>query len=96
MSIALFGLGKLAATPGALDDLRANGQAATELIKRHRAGDFGEVSEGDAAANRQDIADGIGRVLSAYTLPDGSRLWVITNIVDGEGTDTCVLRPDEY
>lgn len=96
MSTALFGLGALVATPGALDDLRANGQSAADLIERHRAGDFGDISEGDAAANWQDITDGNGRVLSAYTLADGSRLWVITNIADGQGMDTCVLRPDEY
>jgi hypothetical protein len=96
MRTALFGLGQLAATPGALDDLRANGQTAAQLIERHIAGDFGDVSESDAQANRQDIAAGTGRVLSAYVLADGARLWIITNIVDGEAYDTCVLRPDEY
>jgi hypothetical protein len=83
MSTALFGLGELAATPGALDDLRTNGQTAAELIDRHVRGDFGEVGEDDAAANRQDVADGNGRVLSAYTLADGSRLWVITSATRG-------------
>ena len=84
MSTALFGLGQLVATPGALDDLRANGQTAAQLIARHIAGDFGDVSESDAEANRQDITTGTGRVLSAYVLADGTRLWIITNIVDGE------------
>jgi hypothetical protein len=76
---------------------KANGQTAAELIARHVAGDFGDVSESDAEANRQNIAIGTGRVLSAYTLADGAtRLWVITNIVDGRARDTCVLRPGEY
>jgi hypothetical protein len=83
MSNALFHLGHLVATPGALDDLKANGHTAAQLIERHIAGDFGDVSESDAAANRQDIAGGNGRVLSAYTLPDGSRLWVITSATRG-------------
>ncbi len=96
MSTVLFGLGQLVATPGALDDLNANGKTAAQLIERHIAGDFGDVSEADAEANRQDIAVGSGRVLSAYVLADGSRLWIITNIVDGEASDTCILRPDEY
>ena len=93
---ALFGLGQVVATPGALDDLAANGQTAAELITRHVRGDFGDVCESDAQANRQEIADGNGRVLSSYTLADGTKTWIITNIVDGEGVDSCILRPSEY
>ena len=97
MSNALFSLGQLVATPGALEDLIANQQSGAELLDRHVAGDFGDLDEGDAEANRRDIAEGEGRVLSSYTLADGTtKLWVITNIVDGEASDTCVLRPAEY
>ena len=65
MSTVLFGLGQLVATPGALDDLNANGKTAAQLIERHIVGDFGDVSEADAEANRQDIAAGSGRVRRA-------------------------------
>jgi hypothetical protein len=83
MSNPLFHLGQLVATPGALDDLKANGQTAAQLIERHIAGDFGDVNESDAAANRQDIAAGTGRVLSAYVLADGTKLWIITSATRG-------------
>jgi hypothetical protein len=35
MSTVLFGLGQLVATPGALDDLNANGKTAAQLIDWH-------------------------------------------------------------
>jgi hypothetical protein len=96
MSNALFRLGQLVATPGALDDLIASEMRGADLLRRHVAGDFGDLDPDDIRANLGDIACGNGRVLSRYTLAGGQRLWVITNIVDGEACDTCILRPDEY
>lgn len=92
----LFGLGQLVATPGALEVLEANRQSTFELARRHSTGDFGDISTDDAEANRRDIAEGQGRVLSAYVLRDGSLVWLMTNIVDGKATDTCALLPEEY
>ena len=94
MSTALFGLGQLVATPGALDDLRANGQTAAQLIERHIAGDFGDVGEGDAEANRQDIADGNGpRAQRLHVLADGNQAMGHHQHRGRRGQDTCVLRP---
>ena len=59
---------------------------------RHRAGDWGEVDAADAAANDRAVSEG-ERVLSAYTLKDGTRLWVIT---EADRSSTCILLPDEY
>ena len=51
----------------------------------------------DAARNDAALADG-GRVLLAYTLRTGVRIWVITEAVgdDGRRASTCLLLPDEY
>ena len=91
-----FSLGFLHATPGALAALVAAGETPTTYLTRHLAGDFGALDPEDVRANRQDIAHGNGRVLSSYTLPTGVRLWLITNLVDGQGYDTCLLLPEDY
>jgi hypothetical protein len=42
-----FRLGRLVATPGALQALADAGQSPLEFIQRHQAGDWGEVPEED-------------------------------------------------
>ncbi len=88
----LFNLGKVVATPGAIEALAEAKTAAWELLIRHVAGDFGEVDKEDWQANLDAIKDG-SRILSAYTLKTGERLWAIT---EADRSSTCVLRPDEY
>ena len=70
-------LGRLLSTPGAIDAMAMAGQEPMELIIRHRTGDWGEVDAEDWTANDQAIVDG-ERVLSAYTLQGGARVWIIT------------------
>ncbi len=74
-----FTLGSTVATPGALSALTAAGMPTLTLLLRHMYGDFGELDAEDCRANQQDIAHGNGRVLSAYTLATGERIWIITN-----------------
>lgn len=88
----LFSLGKVVATPGAIEALAEAKTSAWELLIRHVAGDFGEVDQEDWQANLDAIKDG-SRILSAYTLKTGERLWAIT---EADRSSTCVLRPDEY
>lgn len=95
MSRSTFSLGRIVATPAALDALATAGATPAIYLERHAAGDFGEVPSSDAQANRRDIAEDEGRVLSAYELPDGTRVWVITQLA-GEATYTTLLLPDEY
>jgi len=88
----LFKLGEIVATPGAVQCL-ANAQTpAWELLARHVSGDFGDVDEEDRRANEEAIKDN-SRVLSAYTLRTGERLWVIT---EADRSSTCLLRPEDY
>ena len=51
----------------------------------------------DLRANAEALRHG-SRILSAYTLPTGVKIWIITEAEDEEGnrTSTCVLLPSEY
>ena len=89
---ARFPLGATVATPGALAALQAAGQTPASLLARHVAGDWGEVPVEDAAQNELSIAQG-WRILSAYTLTTGEKIWVIT---EADRSVTTVLLPDEY
>lgn len=86
-------LGKVVATPGALETLEAAGVNLWELLSRHVQGDWGDVCPDDAALNDEAVTDG-SRILSAYTLPKtGERVWIIS---EADRSSTCCLRPDEY
>jgi hypothetical protein len=85
-------LGRLLSTPGAIEAMAKAGQDPLELINRHRNGDWGDVDAHDWAVNDQAVTGG-ERVLSAYTLKDGVRLWIIT---ESDRAATTLLLPDEY
>ena len=89
---ARFTLGRVLATPGALDALRRNHSGAWTYLKRHVTGDWGDLDTADVAENELSLVQGF-RLLSAYNLPDGTRVWVIT---EADRSATTVLLPDEY
>jgi hypothetical protein len=69
----LFRLGKLVATPGALEALDKAGQQPWQLLLRHFQGDWGDLDDEDRRLNDEAVTDG-SRILSAYTLKTGVRL----------------------
>jgi hypothetical protein len=80
------------ATPGALRALALAGAHGADFLTRHAAGDWGDVDAHDWAANdRALLAD--ERLLSAYVLPTGERLWIIT---EADRSASTLLLPDEY
>lgn len=87
-----FQLGKVVATPGAIKALDEAQTSPEELLSKHVSGDFGDVDADDKQANVDAIKDG-DRILSAYKLKTGERLWVIT---EADRSSTCILRPNEY
>jgi hypothetical protein len=87
-----FGLGRIVATPGALDALERCEQAAAELLHRHVVGDWGDLDEEDRAENELSVKKGF-RLLSAYRLRDGTEIWIIT---EADRSSTTVLLPEEY
>ena len=88
----LFPYGRTVATPGALAALRLAGVAPESLLDRHIRGDWGELCEDDRRMNAEALPSG-GRLLSAYALPDGTRVWIIT---EADRSATTLLLPHEY
>jgi hypothetical protein len=89
---AKFPLGRLAATPGALEAMEASGQTAEFFFARHASGDWGEVNEEDQKLNDEALAHG-DRILSAYRTLKGVWLWVVT---EADRSSTVALVPQEY
>lgn len=89
---ARFRLGQIVATPGALDALDAAGVSAGALLSRHVIGDWGDIPAEDAEENEFSVGRRL-RLLSAYTLPNKVRVWVIT---EADRSVTTLLLPDEY
>lgn len=88
----LFPLGRTVATPAALVALTFNQVSPQMLLHRHRNGDWGDLSEEDKQLNDQAVKDG-SRILSAYVLADGTRVWVLT---EGDRSASTILLPEEY
>jgi len=92
-----FSLGQTLATPGALEALQQVNSNGLEYLRRHVTGDWGIVCEDDKQANEQALKTG-ARLLSAYFLPDETKLWIITEAEDdtGKRAATTLLLPEEY
>ncbi len=88
--VSLFPLGRVVATPGALEVLAP--EETLVLLRRHASGDWGEVDAHDRRANNRALKDGT-RILSAYTLHGGEKVWIIT---EADRSSTCLLLPSEY
>ena len=95
--MCLFPLGRVVATPAALESLEAVSQSPQQILRRHAAGDWGDLSIDDKEANSKAITNG-SRIFSAYTLSTEVKLWVITEAANesGKRASTCILLPDEY
>lgn len=97
-----FPLGQIVATPGALAALkRCYGEqpptadwsrAVAALLFRHAAGDWGQVCAEDKQSNDHALKTG-ARLLSAYVLTDGTRVWLIT---EADRSATTILLPEDY
>ena len=70
----------------------------TALLDRHAAGDWGEISEDDRAANDETARTGDGRLFSSYATAEHGTLWIITDDIrgEGEGPLTTVMFPEDY
>jgi hypothetical protein len=89
---ALFLLGEIVATPGALAALERASQPATCFLARHAIGDWGELDPADIAENVYSVIHGF-RLLSSYQTNAGEKLWIIT---EADRSATTLLLPEEY
>jgi hypothetical protein len=87
MSKSRFSLGSIVATPGAIDALQQAGETPASFLRRHVAGDWGDVDEHDRDENEMSLREGF-RLLSAYKLTDGTKIWIITE-ADRSVTTNC-------
>jgi hypothetical protein len=87
-----FTLGQVVATPGALAALAEAGQQPEEFLDRHIVGDWGDLDDEDKAENEFSVSRHL-RILSAYHLKSGIKLWIIT---EADRSATTLLLPEEY
>lgn len=84
--------GQVVATPGALRALQATGQDPFQFLQCHASGDWGELCQEDKQENEFSLKHGF-RILSAYRLSDGTKVWIIT---EADRSATTLLLPSEY
>lgn len=89
---ALFELGQLVVTPGAVEALKREKRHPVQLISRHVIGDWGTLPEEDVAENEFSLKNGY-RLFSSYEFESGSKYYVIT---EWDRSVTTVLLPAEY
>lgn len=92
-----FPIGKLLATPGAMEALQEADVDIIDLVERHICKDWGDLSDEDKRLNDEALHDG-SRILSAYILPTEVKIWIITKAADdkGERAATTASLPKEY
>jgi hypothetical protein len=84
-------LGRVVATPGALNLLLEAGGHPFDYLTRHAAGDWGDLCAFDRRQNEIALRGGY-RVLSSYEVHTG-RVWIIT---EADRSVTTFLLPEEY
>lgn len=87
-----FTLGQIVATPGAIAAMAPSGEKPGQFLRRHAAGDWGDICPEDKILNDEAIEVG-ARLLSAYRTSLGVRLWIIT---EADRSVTTILLPEEY
>jgi hypothetical protein len=84
-------LGRIVATPGALEVLSEAGEDPLSYLSRHSSDDWGDLDEEDRRENERSLRNG-WRILSSY--PGGGKtVWIIT---EADRSVTTILLPEEY
>jgi hypothetical protein len=63
-----------------------------EYLMRHLSGEWGEMDGEDWRENEYSLTHGL-RLLSAYLLSDGTKIWMIT---EADRSVTTFLPPEDY
>jgi hypothetical protein len=92
MATERFPLGQTVATPRALEAFVRAGETPLPFLAQHATGTWGELDDEDKAENEAAVERGF-RILSAYRLADGTRIWTIT---EADRSVTTILMPEEY
>ncbi len=89
--MAPFPLGRVVATPGALELLEGAGQDPLRYLARHRSGDWGDLDNYDHQENELALKHG-WRIVSSYPVREKT-IWIIT---ESDRSSTTILLPEEY
>lgn len=73
-----FEVGEIVITPAASAALEASGHALSDLLAKHQAGDWGDVSDQVRAVNERGLAEQFN-LQSIYVVTKAHRLVVVTN-----------------
>lgn len=92
MTAPRFASGIVLITPGIEAAFAGRLSLVGDLLARHLTGDWGDLCPADRAANARALQTG-ARLLSAYSVADGTRVWIITEADRGSST---ILLPEEY
>ena len=84
-----FPLGEIVLTTNAMGQLNPN--AINDGLKRHAAGDWGDVCPEDREENELSLKEGY-RLLSVYRSGE-TPFWIIT---EADRSVTTILMPDDY
>lgn len=87
-----FPLGRIVATPGAIEALAQANVDGRELLFKHHRGEWGDLSEDDKQENDFSV-DKYLRLFSCYRINDDEKIWVIT---EADRSVTTLLLPGEY
>ena len=88
----LFSPGVVVATPAALEALEEAKEEPSAYLRRHLSGDWGDLEEFNKLQNESALENDY-RILSAYKLKNGTRIWIIT---EADRSSTCLLLPSDY
>jgi hypothetical protein len=87
-----FPVGRVVATPAALELLERYGKTPSGYLNRHLAGDWGDLDAHDYRENERALETG-ARLFSAYAVSPLNTLWIIS---EGDRSSTCLLLPSDY
>ncbi len=93
-----FALGQIVITTNAAGKFAQSGDRFQPFLSRHQQGDWGDLDNEDRQANDEAVRfegdpDRQSRVLSAYQLKDGTKIWIIT---EWDRSVTTLLLPEDY
>jgi hypothetical protein len=90
LAAARFRCGRIVCTANILAQVR--NEDILEGIKRHQAGEWGDVDEHDRTKNELALAQGL-RLWSVYHTGGGIKFWIIT---EADRRATTILLPEDY
>ncbi len=87
-----FDFGRVVATTTLANYCEKKGFSMLPYLIRYANGDWGDVCKEDWKSNDEALKNG-ERLLSEYKLPDGRRIWIIT---EWDRSATTLLFPEDY